>query len=128
MELNFNTSIRLHNPSLYLVGALLISFLFSSWSAQGQQLEAYIQEAIKNNPTIQAVETKHAISTEKISESKALPNTEFSAGYMLGEEMPMLWQGEFAVMQTLLWFGTFSARSNYVTSLFDSVLLVFDLV
>src|SRR5699024_12062801 len=99
MELNFKTSIRLHNPSLYLVGALLISFLFSSWSAQGQQLEAYIQEAIKNNPTIQAVETQHAISTEKISESKALPNTEFSAGYMLGEEMPMLWQGEYAVMK-----------------------------
>src|SRR5690625_8041406 len=120
MELNFNTSIRLHNPSLYLVGALLISFLFSSWSAQGQQLEAYIQEAIKNNPTIQAVETKHAISTEKISESKALPNTEFSAGYMLGEEMPMLWQGEFAVMQTLTWFGKISARSSLASALADS--------
>ena len=127
MELNFNTSIRLHNPSLYLVGALLISFLFSSWSAQGQQLEAYIQEAIKNNPTIQAVETQHAISTEKISESKALPNTECSAGYMLGEEMPMLWQGEFAVMQMLPWFGTLSAREKYATAMADADLLEIDI-
>ena len=127
MELNFKTSIRLHNPSLYLVGALLISFLFSSWSAQGQQLEAYIQEAIKNNPTIQAVETQHAISTEKISESKSLPNTEFSAGYMLGEEMPMLWQGEFAVMQMLPWFGTLSAREKYATAMADADLLEIDI-
>jgi len=127
MVLNFKTSIRLQNPSLYVIGALLISFLFSSWSAQGQQLENYIQEAIKNNPTIQAVETQHAISTEKITESKALPNTEFSAGYMLGEDMPMMWQGEFAVMQMLPWFGTISARSNYATAMADADLLEIDI-
>ena len=123
MELNLNTSIRLHNSPFYLVGIFLISFLFSSWSAQGQQLESYIQEAIKNNPTIQAVEKQHAISTEKISESKALSNTEFSAGYMLGEEMPMLWQGEFSVMQMLPWFGTISARSKYASAMADADLL-----
>ena len=123
MELNFKTSIRLHKLPFYLVGVFLISFLFSSWSAQGQQLETYIQEAIKNNPTIQAVESQHAISTEKISESKALPNTEFSAGYMLGEEMPMMWQGEFAVMQMLPWFGTLSAREKYATAIADADLL-----
>src|SRR5690625_3028400 len=123
MELNFKTSIRLHNPTLYGVGAFLISFLFSSLSAQGQQLENYIQEAINNNPTIQAVETQHAISTEKITESKALPNTEFSAGYMVGEDMSMMWQGEFAVMQMLPWFGTLSAREKYATAIADADLL-----
>lgn len=127
MELNFKTSIRLHNSPFYLIGIFLISFLSSSWSAQGQQLEAYIQEAIKNNPTIQAVETQHAISTEKISESKSLPNTEFSAGYMLGEEMPMMWQGEFAVMQMLPWFGTLSAREKYATAMADADLLEIDI-
>jgi len=123
MELNFKTSIRLNKLPFYLAGIFLISFLFSSWSAQGQQLETYIQEAIKNNPTIQAVESQHAISTEKISESKALPNTEFSAGYMLGEDMPMMWQGEFAVMQMLPWFGTLSAREKYATAIADADLL-----
>lgn len=123
MELKFKTSIRLHSPTLYVASVFLISFLFSSWSAQGQQLDDYIQEAIKNNPTIQAVETQHAVSTEMISESKALPNTEFSAGYMLGEDMPMMWQGEFAVMQMLPWFGTLSAREKYATAMADADLL-----
>ena len=123
MEHNFKTSIRLHNPTLYMVGVFINTFLFSSWSAQGQQLENYIQEAINNNPTIQAVETQHAVSTEMISESKALPNTEFSAGYMLGEDMPMMWQGEFAVMQMLPWFGTLSAREKYAIPMADADLL-----
>lgn len=123
MELNFKNSIPLHKPPLYLVGIVLISFLFSSWSAQAQQLETYIQEAIKNNPTIQAVETQHAISTEKISESSSLSNTEFSGGYMLGEDMPMMWQAEFSVMQMLPWFGTISARNKYATALADADLL-----
>ena len=85
-----------------------------------QNLQFYIEEAIGNNPNIQAVEKQHAISTERISEVNTLPNTEFSGGYMIGKEMPMMQQGEFSVMQMLPWFGTISAREKYATAMADA--------
>ncbi|MEM0518899.1 TolC family protein [Aequorivita flava] len=89
-----------------------------SWTGQGQQLETFIDEAIKNNPNIQAVIKQHAIATEKVSESNSLPDTQFSGGYTLSKaEMPMMQQGEFSMMQMLPWFGTISARSKYATAM-----------
>lgn len=120
MKLLFNTSIGLRKSQCYSI----LFILLSSWTGQAQQLEVYIQEAIKNNPTIRAVETKHAISIEKISETTTLPNTDFSGGYMIGkDDMPMMQQAEFSVMQMLPWFGTISARSNYATAMADADLL-----
>src|SRR5690606_16465577 len=98
----------------------LVMSLFLSWSSQGQQLETYIEEAIRNNPNIQAVEKQYAISTERISEVNTLPNTEFSGGYMVGEEMPMMQQGEFSVMQMMPWFGTISTREKYAAAMADA--------
>lgn len=124
MNLYSNKTIRWCKLQLHIRGLVLISLLFAGWSAQAQQLETYIEEAVKNNPTIKAIETQHAISTEKISESNTLPNTEFSGGYMFGkDEMPMMQQAEFSVMQMLPWFGTISARSKYATSMADADLL-----
>lgn len=121
MNLNFSKTILSRKPKFCMVGMLLISLIFLGMSAQGQHLENYIEEAVKNNPNIQAVETQYAISTEKISEVKTLPDTEFSAGYMLGKnEMPMMQQGEFGVMQMLPWFGTNSARGKYATAMADA--------
>src|SRR5690606_37066043 len=91
---------HLLKPQLYITGILLISILISGWSAQSQTLETYIEEAIKNNPTIRAAEKQHAISTEKISEVNTLPNTEFSGGYMVaGNKMNMMQQSQYTVMQ-----------------------------
>lgn len=98
----------------------LFALLLFGWSSQGQQLETFIEEAIGNNPDIQAVEKQHAISTERISEVNTLPNTEFSGGYMIGKEMPMMQQGEFSVMQMLPWFGTLSAREQYAKAMADA--------
>src|SRR5690606_2826843 len=111
-SLNYKTKLRLHKPQFRTVGIFLVSLLFFGWSVQAQQLETFIEEAIGNNPNIQAVQKQHAIATEKISEINTLPNTEFSAGYMIGEEMPMMQQGEFSVMQMLPWFGTISVREK----------------
>lgn len=97
---------------LSLIFLMLISSLGYS-----QNLQFFIEEAIENNPNIQAVEKQHAISTERISEVNTLPNTEFSGGYMIGEEMPMMQKAEFSAMQMLPWFGTISAREKYATAM-----------
>jgi cobalt-zinc-cadmium efflux system outer membrane protein len=121
MTLNYNTIIRLDIRQLRIVGIFLTFLLFLGWSVQGQQLQSYIEEAIKNNPSIQTVETKYAIATEKVSEVKSLPNTEFSGGYMVGKnQMPMMPQAELSAMQMFPWFGTISARTNYATTMADA--------
>ena len=115
MSLKFNIKMDFHS-----VGLFLLFSLFLSWTSQAQHLQNYIEEAIKNNPSIQAVEKQYAISTEMISEVNTLPNTEFSAGYMIGKEMPMMQQGEFSVMQMFPWFGTISAREKYASAMADA--------
>ena len=120
MNLNLNTIIRLRRPQFRFVGIFLVTLLFFGGPSHGQELATYIEEAITNNPNIQAVEKQHAISLEKISETNTLPDTEFSGGYMVGTEMPMMQQGEFSVMQMLPWFGTISARGDYASALADA--------
>lgn len=109
---------RLPASSIQLL--FIIFLMLMSGFGYSQNLQFYIEEAIGNNPNIRAVEKQHAIATEKISEVNTLPNTEFSGGYMVGEEMPMMQQGEFSVMQMLPWFGTISAREKYATAMADA--------
>lgn len=113
---------RLQGPLLfYRIGWMFIALVFSVSAIQAQELEDYIEEAIQNNPSIQAIQQEYAISTEQISEAKYLPNTQFSAGYMIGKtDMPMMQQGEFSVMQSFPWFGTTAARSQYAAAIADS--------
>ncbi len=121
MDLYFNKTIFWRKPQFRIAGIFLVSLLFLGLSVQGQQLETYIEEAVNNNPGIQAVEKQHAISTEKISEGNALPDTQFSGGYMVGKtDMPMMQTGEFSVMQMFPWFGTISARGKYASALADA--------
>ncbi|WGF92436.1 TolC family protein [Aequorivita marisscotiae] len=120
MNSTFKTTFLSRKPKFWMVRIFLFSLIFLSWTGQGQQLETFIVEAIKNNPNIQAVIKQHAIATEKVSESNSLPDTQFSGGYTLSKaEMPMMQQGEFSMMQMLPWFGTISARSKYATAMAD---------
>ncbi|HZH88357.1 MAG TPA: TolC family protein [Chitinophagaceae bacterium] len=113
---------RLQGPLLfYRIGWMFITLVFSVSAIQAQELEDYIEEAIQNNPSIQAIQQEYAISTEQISEAKYLPNTQFLAGYMIGKtDMPMMQQGEFSVMQSFPWFGTTAARSQYAATMANS--------
>ena len=121
MNLYFNKTIRWLKPQFRIAGIFLVSLLFCGMSVQGQQLETYIEEAVNNNPGIQVVEKQHAISTEKISEGNALPDTQFSGGYAVGKiDMPMMQTGAFSVMQMFPWFGTISARGKYATAMADA--------
>lgn len=124
----YNSFHRSRKPHFFTVVIFVVTLLLFSGSVYSQELDSFIKEAIDNNPNIQVVKKQHEISTERISEAKSLPNTEFSAGYMLGkEEMPTMWQGEFSVMQMLPWFGTISAREQYATAIADADFVEIDI-
>lgn len=122
MEFIINTRLRYPIAKVLRGGMLLVVLLFFSGVVQGQELHTFIEEAVRNNPTIQAFEKRYAISTEKISEVNSLPNTQFSGGFMVGENhMPMAMpDGEFTVMQMFPWFGTLGARGNYATAMAEA--------
>ncbi|MBQ0768922.1 MAG: TolC family protein [Bizionia sp.] len=105
------------------IKALLIlsSFLFVL-SAQSQELQTLIDEALTNNPEIQKIDFQYQIASEKVNEVNSLPNTEFNVGIMaVKPEMDMPMENfRVSVMQMLPWFGTISARENYASSMADA--------
>jgi len=103
---------------LILIYITLLSFSFSS----GQQLEVLIEEALSNNPTIQKFELLHSIASEKVNEVNTLPNTEIGVGYFVSEPETRTGAQHFKVSakQMIPWFGTITARENYVSSIADT--------
>ena len=101
---------------------LILVACFLSQVSSGQDLGSYIQEAQQNNPDIQAVELRYNISEEKVNESNTLPNTEVSAGYFISEPETRTGaqKARFSVKQMIPWFGTFSAREEYATSMAEA--------
>ncbi|RFN59949.1 TolC family protein [Marixanthomonas ophiurae] len=101
---------------------LILAACFLSQVSSGQDLESYIQEAQQNNPDIQAVELRYNIAEEKVNESNTLPNTEVSAGYFISEPETRTGaqKARFSVKQMIPWFGTFSAREEYATSMAEA--------
>jgi outer membrane protein TolC len=96
--------------------------LFFSLALQSQELESYIEEALTNSPEIQKFELQYKIVTEKINEVNTLPNTEIGVGYFISEPETRTGAQRFKVSakQMLPWFGTITARENYVSSLADT--------
>jgi outer membrane protein TolC len=103
---------------IILIGIGLLTFGFSS----AQQLETLIEEALSNSPEIQKFELQHAIASEKVNEVNTLPNTEFGIGYFVSEPETRTGAQRFKVSakQMLPWFGSITARENYVSSLGDA--------
>ena len=91
-------------------------------SAQSQDLQSIIDEALSNNPEIQKFDLQYQIASEQVNEANSLPNTEFNLGVMAimpEMDMPMeLFRA--SVMQMLPWFGTITARENYASSMADA--------
>ena len=81
----------------------------------GQDLSQYIQEAMENNPQIQAFELQYKISEAKIEEVQTLPNTQFGIGYFVSETETRVGAQRLKVFakQQLPWFGTITSRKNY---------------
>ncbi|WP_179315228.1 TolC family protein [Winogradskyella undariae] len=102
---------------------IIVSFsLFIIHSVNGQELETYINIALKNNPEIQKFELQYSIASEKVNEVNTLPNTEFSAGYFVLEPETRTGTQRFKVSakQMLPWFGTITSRENYASALADT--------
>ncbi|CAM3268303.1 TolC family protein [Aequorivita lipolytica] len=105
-----------------LLASSLILFLIFSISAQSQNLQTYIDEAISNSPEIQKFQLRYDISSEKVNEANWIPNTEVSAGYFVSEPETRVGaqRARFSVKQMLPWFGTITARENYASSMADA--------
>ncbi|MCF8715707.1 TolC family protein [Joostella atrarenae] len=88
----------------------------------GQDLNAYIEEAIDNNPEIQSFDLRYQIAEEKINEVNNVQNTEFSAGYFVSEPETRTGpqRAKLSVKQMLPWFGTVGKREDYAATMADS--------
>ena len=87
--------------------------------SQGQNLESFLEQAEANNPEVQAFELRYNISKEKVNEVNTLPNTEVSAGLFISEPETRTGaqKARFSVKQMMPWFGSITARENYIASL-----------
>ncbi len=99
----------------------IIIGLLSVTVVKAQTLESYLGEAKANNPEVQAFELRYNIAKEKVVQADALPNTEVSAGFFVSEPETRTGaqKARFSIKQMLPWFGTITARENYVSSLAD---------
>lgn len=103
---------------IILIAIGLLTFGFSN----AQQLETLIEEALKNSPEIQKFELQYSIVSEKVNEVNTIPNTEFGVGYFVSEPETRTGAQRFKVSakQMLPWFGSITARENYINSLTDA--------
>ena len=110
------------NKGHYLKLVLFLGFCFIGLNTHAQKLEVLIDEAIKNNPEIQKVELQYSIASEKVTEVNSIPNTEFAVGYFISEPETRTGaqRARISVKQMLPWFGSITARENYVSSLADA--------
>ena len=110
------------NKQINIKGILILSSCFMSLFVNAQQLEDFIQVALVNSPEIQKFELQYGIASEKINEVNAIPNTEFSVGYFASEPETRTGAQRFKVSakQMMPWFGSITARENYVSSLADA--------
>lgn len=104
--------------NITFLGCLLLVSAF----AKAQDLNTLIEEAMTNNPEIQAFELRYKIASEKVNEVNSLPNTEMSAGYFASEPETRTGaqKARFSVKQIVPWFGTITARENYANSMADA--------
>ncbi|MDY7396773.1 TolC family protein [Aureibaculum sp. 2210JD6-5] len=103
---------------IILIAIGLLTFGFSN----AQQLETLIDEGLKNSPEIQKFELQYSIVSEKINEVNTIPNTELGVGYFVSEPETRTGAQRFKVSakQMIPWFGSITARENYVSSLADA--------
>ena len=87
-----------------------------------QDLETLISLGLENNPEIKKYNLQYEIANEKVNEVNSIPNTEISYGYFVSE--PETRTGaqkmKFSLKQMIPWFGSITARENYVNSLSDA--------
>ncbi|WP_027138619.1 TolC family protein [Gaetbulibacter saemankumensis] len=103
-----------------IVMVLLFSTIVSL--AQAQELEFFMNEAVANNLEIKKFEAQYQQASEKTNEVQSIPNTEFGLGYFVSEPETRTGAQRFKVSakQMLPWFGSITARENYVGAIADA--------
>lgn len=101
---------------------LFLASVFFAFTMQGQNLQKYIETALENNPEVQQFDIKYKRISEKKEEVNTLPNTEFEVGYFVSTPETRTGPQRFklSVKQMIPFFGTITARENYVSSLADA--------
>ena len=101
---------------------IITCLLFVTTFVKAQQLQTFIEEAIINNPEIQAFDIRYKIAEEKVNEADWLPNTEISAAYFISEPETRVGaqRARIGIKQMLPWFGTISARENYAYAMAEA--------
>jgi outer membrane protein TolC len=101
---------------------LALGFCFLSVFANAQQLETLINEALANSPEIQKFELQYGIASERLNEVNVLPNTHLAVGYFVSEPETRTGaqRARISVSQMIPWFGSITARENYVSSVADA--------
>ena len=105
-----------------IVKYIFLFSLFSFHFTSAQSLETLIDEVLKNSPEIQKFELQYSIAAEKVNEVNTIPNTEFGVGYFISEPETRTGAQRFKVSakQMMPWFGSITARENYVSALADA--------
>lgn len=108
------------NKNIYYTLFVLFT-MFVNNQLIAQDLNSFIEKAIDQNPEIKKLQLQYDITTEKVNEANALPNTEFGAGYFVSEPETRTGPQKFklSVKQMLPSFGSITARENYQNSLAD---------
>ena len=112
---------KTQNIHIFIKTIFVLCSLFFGLKIQGQELETLIDEALKNSPKIQKFELQHHVTSEKVNEVNTIPNTEIGVGYFVSEPETRTGAQRFKVSakQMMPWFGSITARENYVSSLAD---------
>ena len=96
------------------IAGLLILFSYMAGPATFAQVypEAYLEEALQNNPGIQAAQKYHESSLQQADIASALPDPELSAGFFTPPMERLMGNQWFdvRVMQMFPWFGTLKKR------------------
>lgn len=100
----------------------ILCVLIAQNALWAQDLETLINSGLENNPEIKKYNLQYEIASEKVNEVNTIPNTEFSYGYFVSE--PETRTGaqkmKFSLKQMIPWFGSITARENYINSLSDA--------
>lgn len=100
----------------------ILCILMVQHGLSAQDLETLINLGLENNPEIKKYNLQYEIANEKVNEVNTIPNTEISYGYFVSE--PETRTGaqkmKFSLKQMIPWFGSITARENYVNSLSDA--------
>ena len=98
----------------------IFSFSLFTFNFLGaQELQSLISESLLNSPKIKKFELQYRIASEKVNEVNTLPNTDFGVGYFISEPETRTGAQRFkvSIKQRLPWFGSITARENYISSL-----------